>query len=1125
MGDLAGGGGASGAGTERKLVTVLAVDLDEPVEGFEERDPEDVRAMLAGHMDRVRAEVEGFGGSVEHADGGRALAVFGVPRTREDDAERAVRAALAIRDALAGARPAVHVHLAVAGGEAVVRLDPDAAGQRVSGAPIGLCTRLLEVVPAGGVLVAESSARVTEAAIAYGPPDPAALPDGRPVTVRPALDPRPPGLDLPARHATPLVGRAGELDALLRQLARVRATRAPKLLVLVGPPGIGKSRLAGELARVAAEEQPDTAALRGGRSLPYGDGVTFSALAEIVRAEAGIREGDPPSRVLAKLTAAAGRAVPEPDVALWVAGHLRRLVGDGISEPGGADRAEAFAAWRRFLDGLAVDRPLVLLVEDLHWADDALLDFLEALAAPRASPATLLVLATARPELLARRPGWADSRLAAGAAGGSGAAAMPPGGGVAVVRVGPLSDGDTTRLLQLLLERHELPAGVAGRVAGRVGGNPLFVEEYVRMLHDRRLPPGPGQAERRGTGERAPDLASAAPESMPVSVHAIIAARLDALPADEKAVLQDAAVLGQVGWVGALSEIGGYHRRALEACLARLEDKAFVYRAGRSRVAGEGEYAFHHILVRDVAYGQIPRARRADQHRRAAAWVEQLAPGQAEDRVELLVYHYQAALTLARATGQETGELAGRTRAALRQAGDRAAALGVDATAARYYAQALELCPPDDEERPDLELLLGRARCLAEGGGGELLAAARDALLARGDPVRAAEAEMHLAELAFLHGQGDLRAAHLARAQALVAEAPPSRSKAAVLKGCMLHLAIASRQGEALAVARDVLAMARQLGLRDLEGDALGTIGLARVERGERAGLADMERAIAILKQQSSPGVMVWHLNLAYASAALGDLRAFSAALAAGGEAAERFRSSRRQRSVALQRVAEHYWRGRWDEAVRVVDELVSSSRGGERHYLEWECRTWRGRIRLARGQLASALEDAAAALDLAREAADPQSCNPTLAFRARALLAAGDAAGAAALADELLAGVRGSLLGPDLGVDLAMVLAELGHPPEALDTLEVPPSPWLQAARAFLAGDAGRAATLYAAVGARPDEADARLVAARVLLATGRATEAEAELRAAVAFWSEVGASGRLQEADALRAAASGRP
>src|SRR6266545_3452790 len=318
--------------------------------------------MLARHLDQVRTEVERFGGLVEHVVAGRALAVFGAPRTREDDPERAVRAALAVRDALAGAQAPVRVHLAVAGGEAVVRLDPDAAGQRVTGAPLALCTRLLEAVPAGAVLVAEPVARVTDGSIAYGLSSSVAL-AGRPVTVRPALDPRPPGLDLPARHPTPLVGRAGELDALRQQLALVRARRAPRLLVLVGPPGIGKSRLAGELALAAAQE-PETPAWRRGRSLPYGDGVTFSALAEIVRAEAGIGEGDEPDRVV------------------------------------------AFAAWRRFLHGLTAKRPLVLLVEDLHWADDALLDFLEALAAPRAGPTPLLVLATARPELLERRPSW-----------------------------------------------------------------------------------------------------------------------------------------------------------------------------------------------------------------------------------------------------------------------------------------------------------------------------------------------------------------------------------------------------------------------------------------------------------------------------------------------------------------------------------------------------------------------------------------------------------------------------------------------------------------------------------------------------------------------------------------------
>ena len=305
MGDRAGGDDTSRESAERKVVTVLAVDVDEPVEGFDERDPEDVRAMLARHVERVRTVVERFGGTVEHVVAGRAVAVFGVPRTREDDPERAVRAALATRDALAGAQGAVRVHLAVASGEALVRLGQDNAGsQRVSGAPVGTCVRLLETVPAGAVMVTEPTARATEAAIAYGPSSSVTLPGGKITSVRPAVDPRP-GFGVPARAETPLVGRAAELDALADQLAQVRSARSPRLLVLVGPPGIGKSRLVEELAH-AAEQAPEPSAWRRGRSLPYGDGVTFSALSEIVRAEAGILEGDSAKRALSKLTAAAG---------------------------------------------------------------------------------------------------------------------------------------------------------------------------------------------------------------------------------------------------------------------------------------------------------------------------------------------------------------------------------------------------------------------------------------------------------------------------------------------------------------------------------------------------------------------------------------------------------------------------------------------------------------------------------------------------------------------------------------------------------------------------------------------------------------------------------------------------
>ena len=522
-------------------------------------------------------------------------------------------------------------------------------------------------------------------------------------------------------------------------------------------------------------------------------------------------------------------------------------------------------------------------------------------------------------------------------------------------------------------------------------------------------------------------------------------------------------------------------------------------------MAGEVEYAFRHVLVRDVAYGQVLRAERADKHRRAAAWIEALAPDRAEGRAELLAHHYRAALSFARAAGTEPPGLAARTRAALREAGDRVAALGGWATAARFHAEALALSPEGDPGRGQLLLRLGRDRCRAEAAGHEELAAAGEALLAAGDPVAAAEAEMLLGELAWLQGRD--RAAHLGRALELVAGAPPSTTRAEVLRGAMLHLMVASRHAEALAVGREVLALARTLGRPDLEVDALGVIGTVRVEAGDRGGLDDLEAVIAMGEAAGLPDTTRWHLNLAWAAAVLGDLRRCFDALAAGERLAERFGSgfgSRRwRRAIELQRVAERYWTGRWAEAVAVVDAMVA---GGERSYLAWECRLWRGRIRLAGGRLADALEDARAAHALAEEAGDPQDLQPTRAFLARALLAAGRWDEARAVAERLLARLGGGLLGPDLGADLGIVLAELGLGAEALEGRGIAPSPWLEAARALAAGDPLAAADRYAAIGSLADEADARLAAARQLAGQGRPAEAEAQEAAARAFLAATG-------------------
>jgi DNA-binding SARP family transcriptional activator len=1105
----AGAAGEAGGSVERKLVSVLFAEIDEPLGESGERDPEDISSMLDRHLDRVRAEIVSFGGTVERAIGGITMATFGVPQTREDDPERAVRAALAIRDALAEGRDGIQLRVAVTTGEALVT-----DGVRVAGDPVATCARLQQAAPSGTVLVSETTGRATERSISYGPPSLIALAGrAKPLSVWSALEPRNrTGMDALAAGPVPLVGRDRELGQLLEAFQQAKTGRQPQLVTLLGPPGIGKSRLVAELGR-ALDAADDLVTWRQGRSSPWdeghssqgGGGITHWALAEIVKAEAGILENDSADRVGRRLSRVVAHALADDPAAVeWVTGHLRGLVGEGDELAGAAEngavatanrdgrRDEAFTAWRRFLYGLANRRPLVLVLEDLHWADDALLDFVEELLEPTGHPtpdrhgrplhprtlpaAPLLVVATARKELLARRPGLASND-----------------GASLAIELEPLSEADTGHLLEALLASHRLPTGVGPALVAAAGGNPLFAEEYVRMVRDH--PPMP---DARGPVELP----------LPESVHAIIAARLDALPAEEKAALQDLSVLGRVGWVGALAAVSGRTRPEVEACLERLAAKEFLYRAGRASMAGEREYGFRHVLVCEVAYGQIPRLERAGKHRRAAAWLESLSA----DRSELLAHHYGRALELASAAGQATGDLGERARLALRDAGDRVSSLGAHVTAARYYARALAIWPPDDPERPDLELRAGEAHCLGEGTGEDLLMRARDGLLAKGDRGRAAEAEARLGQLAYAKGQE--RSSHMDRALALVADAPPSRSKAVVLSHGMIHLLVADRNADALQIAREGLAMARSLGDRDVEAAALGTIGAARVNLGDPGGIADLERCNALCEADGSSSVIPWQTNLAFCFALLGELRRCFAARWAAWEAAERFGSALRLRWLELERASEHYWSGRWDQAVRVADSVAPDGESGAPHYMESECRLWRGRIRLARGQLGQALDDAGRAVALARETGDRLNVDPALAFGTRVLLAAGREAEAGKLLDELLATLGGRLLKPELGVDLAIGLVELDRPVEALD--DVVPSRWLDAARAFAGGDPARAARIYAEIGSRPDEAAARLAAARRLLPT-RPAEGRVELERAMTFFREAGATASLEQAKEL--------
>jgi predicted ATPase len=476
-------------------------------------------------------------------------------------------------------------------------------------------------------------------------------------------------------------------------LARARRERTAQLVTLVGVPGIGKSRLVYELW-ATLEANPELVYWRQGRSLPYGDGVSFWALGEMMKAQAGILESDGAEAAEEKLHEAVAHVLADPEEAGWIEGHLRPLVGLTGESPGSDHRGESFAAWRRFLEAMAEQHPVVLVFEDLHWADEGLLEFVDHLV-DWAADVPLLVVCTARPELLERRAGWGGGKR-----------------NVATLSLAPLSDEHTSELVETLVgELHP-------ELVAHAGGNPLYAEEYARMLAQ------------SGNGDIL---------ALPDSVQGIIAARLDTLPLEEKALVQDAAVLGKVFWVGELRHVAGLTGSTVDEHLHALERKEFIRRERRSSVAGEAAYVFRHSLVRDVAYGQIPRARRAEKHRLAAEWIESLAGDRREDLADVVAHHYSSALELARAAGQDTDELAERARFALREAGDRAAALSALEAAERFYGEALTLWPEDDPERPHLLLRYGRV-LHPHGRGEEVLALASEELLDAGDREAAAEA-------------------------------------------------------------------------------------------------------------------------------------------------------------------------------------------------------------------------------------------------------------------------------------------------------------------------------------------------------------------------------------------------
>jgi class 3 adenylate cyclase len=636
---------------ERRVVSVLFVDLVGFTSRSERLDPEDVRAFLMPYYESVRAEIERRGGTVEKFIGDAVMGLFGAPTAYGDDAERAVRAALAVRDWAAD--EGLQVRVAVNTGEALVALDAVAAQGEpmVAGDVVNTAARLQTGAPVGAVVVGDETHAATRATIDYRP--------GPPVVGKGKSEPIPSWLAVePLTGAgervltrVPIVGRERELATLAAIWERVTEERRPQLVTIVGPSGIGKSRLALEFSNHVSSF--GGRALRG-RSTPYGSSAPYGAFGHHVKQIAHVFDSDGLEEAHEKLRTTLVDLVGSEEEGAEHAHHLALLLGLG-DDGTVSDRETLFFSARVLLETVASREPMVLLFEDIHWADPSLLDLLETLAA-RLHDVPILLVALTRPELLTERPGW--------------------GGGLPAYTAIPLdrlSEDAARELAQGLLERAGFDAERIGAVARTAEGNPLFIEELAAAL-----------------AERTTDDA----DELPTSVRAIVSARLDALPADERTLLLDAAVVGRVFWKGAVARIDG--KRDLTALLGSLEQRDLVRREAVSRIQGDQQFAFKHALIRDVAYQILPRAGRRERHAEVAAFLDDTTSGVGQSN-EALAHHWQ-----------EAGEPR-RAVDCLLAAADQAGRGWAKAHAVALYRAALQLVPPDEEGHGEIKRRLAVA--------------------------------------------------------------------------------------------------------------------------------------------------------------------------------------------------------------------------------------------------------------------------------------------------------------------------------------------------------------------------------------------------------------------------------
>jgi class 3 adenylate cyclase/tetratricopeptide (TPR) repeat protein len=680
-GDAAPAEAAPGPAAERRLVSVLFADLVGFTAASAERDPEETRELLSRYFETCKRLIALYGGTVEKFIGDAVMAVWGTPTATEDDAERAVRAALDLVAAVSAlgdevGAPGLRARAGVLTGEAAVTIGAEGQGM-VAGDLVNTASRIQAAADPGSVLVGEATRRATEPAIVYH--DAGAfelkgkdglMPLWRALRVvsgaRGSLKSH--GLE------APFVGRERELRQIKDLFHASAEDGRPHLVSITGIAGIGKSRLSWEFYKYM-DGLPQVIYWHRGRCLAYGEGVTYWALADMVRMRCRIAEEEEPASALAKLRMVLEEHVPDPDERKFVEPRLAQLLGLGDQEP--RERQDLFAAWRLFFERLAHVYPTVLAFEDMQWADESLLDFVEYLLEwSRSSP--LYVITLARPELLERRPNWGAGHR-----------------NFSSLYLEPLSPGAMEDLLNGLVPG--LPAEVRTQILERAEGVPLYAVETVRMLLDRGLLVQEGSV--YGPVGEIGSL------EVPETLHALIAARLDGLSADERRLLQDGAVLGKTFTPAGLAALGDRPDEELQPILAGLVRKEVLGVQADPRSPEHGQYGFLQDLVRHVAYETLSKRDRRARHLAAADYLEAAFAAEESEVVEVIASHY---LDAYRAVPDAEDAEATRRRAyeTLVRAGGRAASLGAAAEARRYFEESAALTD-DQPEQADLLMRAG----------------------------------------------------------------------------------------------------------------------------------------------------------------------------------------------------------------------------------------------------------------------------------------------------------------------------------------------------------------------------------------------------------------------------------